>query len=100
MELVGFGLSKSTVYNLVELLSPRMSPRLVRACVNFCRCMLMKYGLSVSLHHDFDTHLKRLRVLTGSLLRISVIISAGMSILFNVSVFIFCLGSCISEENI
>ena len=60
--------------------------------------MLIKYGLSISLHHDLDTHLKRLRDLTGSLLRISAVIS-GKSIInvFNGGVGFESLGIFLRE---
>jgi len=60
--------------------------------------VLIKYGLSISLHHDLDTHLKRLRDLTGSLLRISAVIS-GKSIInvFNGGVGFESLGIFLRE---
>lgn len=73
------GESKSTVHKLVASL--RMRLRWVCACDDLLRWVLIKYGLSISLHHDLDTHLKRLRDLIGSLLRISAVIS-GKSIIY------------------
>jgi len=91
------GESKSTVHKLVASL--RMRLRWVCACDDLLRWVLIKYGLSISLHHDLDTHLKRLRDLIGSLLRISAVIS-GKSIIyvFNGGVGFESLGIFLQEE--